>query len=447
MKIGTTDAIDPLSRTFADIDLKASIPVDFGRRLKGEGGAELLATVTEMLDERKPRRRALKDDDRGRRDETVSNFLANLAVAAFNRVSPYRFVAFSYDNNTLCEAGLSPHVARMLRTELWGAGLVEGKIGFNQRHHIDIMQRSSRTRLRATPALRTMFEDCGVTWRCVANPNKDIVRLNRGEPDAGPEPSNVVASRHVLARVNALLESSDIILPEHGWAEEAANWTPDHQLTPKEQSNRQHAGDLSATALYRAFTGNWKRGGRLYGGWWQRIPKRVRTAITIDGEPTVEIDYGQQHPTMLFARTGVPLDYDPYVIKGWDPAGRPLGKDTFVRMLNWSEAKDRKRQGMKRVNPALRHLLPQGMSDGTYMRHYRQHVLPIAHWLGINEGAALQVEDSELAISILDQLEQQGIAALPIHDSFIVKSQYRATLMTIMREAFYERYATIPVVR
>jgi len=44
--------------------------------------------------------------------------------------------------------------------------------------------------------------------------------------------------------------------------------------------------------LYRVFNdGTFAHGGRMYGGFWQWAPKRFRGKLTIDGKPTVELDY------------------------------------------------------------------------------------------------------------------------------------------------------------
>jgi hypothetical protein len=58
-------------------------------------------------------------------------------------------------------------------------------------------------------------------------------------------------------------------------------------------------------------------GGRLYGPWWQNLPKEERAKLLIDGEPTLECDYSSIHPQIIFARQGEPFDFDPYLIDGF----------------------------------------------------------------------------------------------------------------------------------
>ena len=76
--------------------------------------------------------------------------------------------------------------------------------------------------------------------------------------------------------------------------------------------------NTARNGLYRVFNGSWEQGGRLYGHWVQNVPKAHRTAIQMDGSPTVECDYPQLHPTLLYALAELPLDGDPYEVTGWD---------------------------------------------------------------------------------------------------------------------------------
>ena len=59
--------------------------------------------------------------------------------------------------------------------------------------------------------------------------------------------------------------------------------------------------DLSARSLVRIFSnGSFKEGGRFYRGWWQNVPSEYRKHITIDMKRTVEYDFSQLNPHMLY---------------------------------------------------------------------------------------------------------------------------------------------------
>ena len=59
--------------------------------------------------------------------------------------------------------------------------------------------------------------------------------------------------------------------------------------------------DFTARTLVRIFSnGSFKEGGRFYRGWWQNVPSEYRKHITIDMKHTVEYDFSQLNPQMLY---------------------------------------------------------------------------------------------------------------------------------------------------
>src|SRR5215831_2966433 len=89
----------------------------------------------------------------------------------------------------------------------------------------------------------------------------------------------------------------------------------------------------AATArLHRVFNqSSFSLGGRFYGGWWQNIPSEYRADITINGAPTVEIDYPRLHPSLLYAICGHSMMGDPYDIPDIE---RRLVKRAFNTLVN-----------------------------------------------------------------------------------------------------------------
>ena len=87
--------------------------------------------------------------------------------------------------------------------------------------------------------------------------------------------------------------------------------------------------------LRRIFNEDFSRGGRFYaeGGSWQTLSKTERQRITIDGEPTVEIDFSSFHPTLAYAECGLVPPADAYEIPGFP---RELVKIAFNILLNSS---------------------------------------------------------------------------------------------------------------
>ena len=68
----------------------------------------------------------------------------------------------------------------------------------------------------------------------------------------------------------------------------------------KQDKDKLQPVNLSKRTLRRVFgRGSFERGGRFYGGWWQNIPSAYRSVISINGKPTIEMDYSQYHPNIL----------------------------------------------------------------------------------------------------------------------------------------------------
>ncbi|KAK0351167.1 hypothetical protein LTR94_026075, partial [Friedmanniomyces endolithicus] len=175
-----------------------------------------------------------------------------------------------------------------------------------------------------------------------------------------------------------------IDLPPQAWARLSDRATrPLHP--PTEMDDREVSGDISATALHRVFKYDWDHGGRLYGGWWINLPKSERAHLTFNGQDSIELDYAQLHPTMLFARVGKRLDFDPYAIEGLvSPEIRALGKRTFNRLINKSSpAKTR-----PKLLPTQQDLaaLPPGMSFATYLSAFTDRLSSISDFFGSLEG-------------------------------------------------------------
>ena len=60
--------------------------------------------------------------------------------------------------------------------------------------------------------------------------------------------------------------------------------------------------DLFVTRIFAR--DSFERGGRHFGGHWQKIPKEYRAALCIDGQPTSEQDFCELHPRILYAVVG-----------------------------------------------------------------------------------------------------------------------------------------------
>ena len=83
--------------------------------------------------------------------------------------------------------------------------------------------------------------------------------------------------------------------------------------------------------LYRVFNGGWEMGARRYGHWAQGVPKVHREALLMDAVATVEPDYSQLHPRLLYAKAEATLHGDAYTVEGVE---RDTAKRAFNILIN-----------------------------------------------------------------------------------------------------------------
>ncbi|HEX8302520.1 hypothetical protein [Sphingomonas sp.] len=204
------------------------------------------------------------------------------------------------------------------------------------------------------------------------------------------------------------------------------------QLTARMNAQRQ-AGtpklkrpDLTNKSLYRQFNnGGFEDGGRFYGAWWVNFPKGLRPLITINGEPTVELDFASCAIRMLYHKNGLPFEGDAYFLDALEAIRlerrlpekffRPGTKRFAQALFNTTKEGCPERvklTGEERVRPWVK--------EAAVVAMLRDKHAPIAHEFQSEAWKWLQRKDSEIALNVISNLEDKGIVALPVHDSFVV---------------------------
>jgi hypothetical protein len=194
--------------------------------------------------------------------------------------------------------------------------------------------------------------------------------------------------------------------------------------------------NLSQDQLYRVFNGgSFSLGGRMYGVFWQNLPKAARGDLIISGEGTNENDYSQLHPRMLYAKAGAVLKGDAYVLDGWE---RPLVKRAFNIAINAdTEA------------AAIRAIAQEIGGEGAYaearrlLEAIRARHRPIDSSFGSGAGLRLQRRDADLAERVTLRLLDQNIVALSVHDSFVVQTRYAPVRDEIMDDELQKLLAKL----
>jgi hypothetical protein len=268
-------------------------------------------------------------------------------------------------------------------------------------------QRGWRSRMRATPDLIDRLAPFGKLDFAPGEP----IRLKNAEGDLidYPESSLTRTMRREVDALNAAWQSVCIALPTDAPA-----------AAPRPVPAR--------TSGYRVFNGRWHQGGRFYGPFWQSLPKAQRAQLTIDGCAVAEHDFAQLHPRLLYAEFGLEPDGDAYSISGYEHE-RALVKCAWQILINASS----KRAAVMAIAWELGGSQHQAQAV-QLLAALAQHHARIEQAFCSGRGLRLQYLDSQLMFAIQRRCMSEGLVALPIHDSFIVRANHASRIQQIMHD-------------
>jgi len=210
------------------------------------------------------------------------------------------------------------------------------------------------------------------------------------------------------------------------------------------------------TALIAKFVDKLTQGGRLYTegiSYYQGLSSTDRQEITINGKPTVEVDYSALHPMLLYAAKGIQYRDDPYSVVNDNPIARPFLKQILLRMINcrnkhdamsssgiwWSQQKKSEKNALDDI----------GLIDSRpLIEKFMEIHKPIAHYLcsGKETGLRLMNKDSKIALDVLNHFAKQNISILCMHDSFLVDKTFADELVSTMRKMYRKHTKTLEYV-
>lgn len=235
-----------------------------------------------------------------------------------------------------------------------------------------------------------------------------------------------IRSRGILTAYNELIENTDIRLSN-------------------QVSEESYVYD--SVQSFRIFNNSdFTQGGRFYGNWWSQCKRDDRPSITINGQPTIELDYKANHLWFIYALEGLEMprlpDNDPYNVSEEVP--REIIKSVFTISINV----DNRHRAFKALRKQI--CLMKDREERQRWRQYihNQHsfnqissILVNSHpvlggYLFTGMGVRLQFMDSQIAEFVLDQMTNQKIPTLCIHDSFIVQRSKEQELKEMMEEAY-----------
>ncbi|NVN90942.1 MAG: hypothetical protein HXX11_10100 [Desulfuromonadales bacterium] len=250
----------------------------------------------------------------------------------------------------------------------------------------------------------------------------------------------IVNMRKGIERYNRLLERTHIDVDVDCMSQSDKDTILDRLLHAKDKTK--YTINLGAKQVYRVFNnGSFKEGGRFYGAWWIGCPSIVRKYITINGEPTAEIDYSGIHIHLLYALKGLnfpELKTDAYELIDNDP-DRELNKLILLTALNvntnqstakavFKEARDNKTKHKYKLK---KHKQVDDKLELLKQKHDQ-----IKEYIAQGYGSILQYHDSKVIESLIEHYSKQDIPILTIHDSVICQAKYKDFVYDKMKRLY-----------
>ena len=190
--------------------------------------------------------------------------------------------------------------------------------------------------------------------------------------------------------------------------------------------------NTQARRLYRSFTmGSFESGGRLFGGFWETLPKSARLkGISIEGEYVVGLDYSQLNPLLAYSLAKAqPSSGDAYTLPGLENH-RDGVKKVFNAMLFDHSRRTKFPKGARKLFP--RRVKVVDVTAAIFERHpMLKGTLSVA---GI--GHNLQFLESKIMMGVLRRCQKKGIVALPVFDCVVVRASAANVVKAIMEEEF-----------
>jgi len=202
--------------------------------------------------------------------------------------------------------------------------------------------------------------------------------------------------------------------------------------------------NLHDRCLKRIFNNaDFAQGGRLNGGFWQRLKHSERLeSIILDDDSIAELDYGQMGLLLLYGVAGaVPPNGDLYDLSeyGIPISCRPGIKKVIQAAINAGKPLGRMPQGARKT-------IPEKISLFAVLEAVEKRLPAIAHRFGASIGMQLMRKESDILVDVLLALKSKNITALPIHDAVLVNGNYAEEAREIMIKVFKEHVKLTPEV-
>ncbi len=370
--------------------------------------------------EKHERKRALRSKDKLTLFRVLIPLVANL-MHHFLSGTPGQGVPVPLSNKALGKKGnrYQPFSFPRSFPKMLGAlselGFAEVTLG----RHSGFPDKSKRTTIKAGAKLIALIKEHEVTLEDLdPGDGEEVIilkRPKRGHWDEGAridykETDTTQRLRDELRGINAWIAKADISF------DAAASRRP---------------VDVQARQLRRIFTlGRFDSGGRLFGGFWETLPKPARLqGIRIDGERVVGLDYSQLNPLLAYhVAEADPPPEDAYTLPGLEKHREGV-KRIFNAMLF--------HHPLTKFPKGARAQFPRRVKCGDVTEAILQRHQKLKGVLSSYEiGHQLQFLESKIMMGVLGECRKRNIIALPVFDCVVVKASAENTVRTIMRQEF-----------
>lgn len=247
------------------------------------------------------------------------------------------------------------------------------------------------------------------------------------KPDKRPLRRELSVSESVLPLLNNKLKRQQVTLHLPNYTAYRSHWNDGEGIS------RLMMG--GSKQLYRSFRFEDGKAGRLYGHFVQRLPGDARKYLRIDNQSVVELDYSAMQLVMLYAANDLSVpEGDLYELAG---SSRDVMKTVLTHSVG-NATKDETVHSLKGL--FAENGLNPSRAEPLYDQFWSVHRVVCPHDAEQGPWPWLQNIDSEIALRVLRLLYDQGIDAIPIHDSFIVKAKHEEALEAAMQQAWLEQY-------
>ncbi len=410
-----------------------------------------VARLIELLTKQEPPRQRRRRP----RDETTFHLAIECIACnllAVSLAAPERPLAVTLANSASRLTPIFGKPARKVIDLMTGLGLITKIKGYPYR---------GPTTIQATPKLRELLSLGEIKWSALRlENNTEVLVLKKTSIDKPTEDDDTdaiptcSASALDKVRLDSLAEDVRSINAAILKAPIECYRTAMAHVSERPGAAMASLMTLHHLTLRRIFNGSWHEGGRLFGGFWQTMPRPDRFKhLRIAGQDIGLVDYGQLFLRIAYADAGsTPEPGDLYDLTGQDtlrPGWKPLrdARKKLVNALFFRRAPLKQWPGATLAEVAqIRSAFQRGTKPSDAIQAIKDKHAPIAHLFERGHGLRFMRIEGDLIVAVTLALLRRGVFSLPIHDAVAVPRSEVEVAATVMRaEARRAIGADVPV--